>query len=68
TALIDALSTGKIAGAALDVFEQEPLPVTHPLTAFPNVLLSPHTAWAGPWTLVNDAHRLLRGVADQLRR
>ncbi|MEL9970067.1 MAG: D-glycerate dehydrogenase [Metallosphaera sp.] len=40
--LVRALSEGKIAGAALDVFEQEPLPQTNPLTKFPNVVLTPH--------------------------
>jgi phosphoglycerate dehydrogenase-like enzyme len=43
-ALLDALRTGQIAGAALDVFWQEPLPETHPLWAMPNVVISPHIA------------------------
>jgi D-3-phosphoglycerate dehydrogenase / 2-oxoglutarate reductase len=43
-ALIDALQGGKIAGAALDVFEQEPLPNDHPLLRMDNVLLTPHLA------------------------
>ena len=41
-ALVAALGAGEIAGAALDVFEQEPLPATSPLWAMPHVLLSPH--------------------------
>ncbi len=41
-ALIDALQTGKIAGAALDVFHEEPLPEDSPLWAMENVLISPH--------------------------
>jgi len=45
-ALIKALEEGWIAGAALDVFEQEPLPPNHPLTKFKNVVLAPHIASA----------------------
>jgi len=41
-ALVKALKEGWIAGAGLDVFEQEPLPANHPLTAFKNVVLVPH--------------------------
>ncbi|MDT7728417.1 MAG: hypothetical protein QOI21_4993 [Actinomycetota bacterium] len=40
--LVEALQTGKIAGAALDVFETEPLPADNPLWNMENVLLSPH--------------------------
>lgn len=43
-ALIRALDRGSIRGAALDVFDNEPLPPDHPFWAMPNVLLSPHTA------------------------
>lgn len=43
-ALVDALSRGKIAGAALDVFEQEPLAENHPLMKLNNVILTPHLA------------------------
>lgn len=43
-ALVRALREGKIRGAALDVFEHEPLPEGHPLYKMENVLLSPHTA------------------------
>ena len=43
-ALIDALATGVIGGAALDVFDVEPLPADSPLWTMPNVLVSPHRA------------------------
>jgi phosphoglycerate dehydrogenase-like enzyme len=43
-ALLRALSTNRIKGAGLDVFELEPLPVGHPLYKLENVLLSPHCA------------------------
>ncbi|MEP6609018.1 MAG: D-2-hydroxyacid dehydrogenase [Burkholderiaceae bacterium] len=47
--LVAALDAGEIAGAALDVFEQEPLPVDHPLWTMPGVLITPHTAGYGPY-------------------
>ena len=50
--LVAALNAGEIAGAALDVFEIEPLPENHPLWTMPNVLLTPHMAGHGPY--LND--------------
>jgi len=43
-ALIDLLSSGRIASAALDVFATEPLPADNPLWSMPNVLINPHSA------------------------
>jgi glyoxylate/hydroxypyruvate reductase A len=43
-AMIDALRSGRIKGAALDVFAVEPLPVDSPMWELPNVLISPHSA------------------------
>jgi phosphoglycerate dehydrogenase-like enzyme len=47
--LVEALRAGEIAGAGLDVFEQEPLPPAHPLWTMPGVLITPHTAGYGPY-------------------
>src|SRR5437867_966051 len=46
--LVAALRAGEIAGAGLDVFEQEPLPPDHPLWTMNGVLITPHTAGHGP--------------------
>ena len=46
--LNDALRSGEIGGAALDVYELEPLPADHPLWDAPNTILTPHTAAFGP--------------------
>jgi phosphoglycerate dehydrogenase-like enzyme len=66
--LVDALQRGEIAGAALDVYEVEPLPKDHPLWDFPNVLLTPHTAGYSPAiarrhleTLIENVGRFARG-------
>jgi phosphoglycerate dehydrogenase-like enzyme len=46
-ALIDALGANRIAGAALDVFDQEPLPPDHPFRTMTNVLTTPHIGYVG---------------------
>jgi phosphoglycerate dehydrogenase-like enzyme len=47
-ALIEALEKGQMAGAALDVFSEEPLPADSPLWEMPKVLISPHVAGLSP--------------------
>jgi phosphoglycerate dehydrogenase-like enzyme len=44
-----ALRSGQLAGAALDVFEQEPLPANHPLWDAPGMMITPHVAAIGPY-------------------
>jgi phosphoglycerate dehydrogenase-like enzyme len=62
--LVAALREGEIAGAGLDVFEQEPLPADHPLWTMPGVLITPHTAGHGPF--LDD--RRLEVLLDNCRR
>ena len=66
SALIEALQERQIAGAALDVFEEEPLPAGSPLRALDNCLLAPHNANSSPraWGRVheNTVHNLLKGL------
>jgi len=54
--LVAALREGRLAGAALDVFEQEPLPADSPLRSMDNVLLAPHNANSSPtaWERVHE--------------
>jgi phosphoglycerate dehydrogenase-like enzyme len=66
--LVAALRSGQIAGAGLDVYEQEPLPRDHPLWDAPNALLTPHTAGFGPFLddrrleiILDNARRFVRG-------
>jgi phosphoglycerate dehydrogenase-like enzyme len=62
--LVAALRAGTIAGAALDVYEVEPLPADHPLWGFPNVILTPHTAGYSPVI----ARRHLETLVENVRR
>ena len=68
TDLTASLQAGEIAGAALDVFETEPLPADHPLWGMENVLITPHVAACSPRiaerhtaTLLDNIRRYVRG-------
>jgi len=53
-ALLAALRKGALAGAGLDVFDQEPLPEDHPFLSLPQVVLTPHSAWLTQETLTRS--------------
>ncbi len=67
-ALCDALDSGQLAGAALDVFEQEPLPADHRLRRVANVLLTPHLGASTREANRNVALDLARQVVTCLTR
>ena len=70
-ALIDALRTGRLGGAALDVFDEEPLPADHPFLTLDNLTLTPHLAGGtrdafanSPRLMANHLLRMLAGQGD----
>ncbi|MDI4650087.1 C-terminal binding protein [Cohnella hashimotonis] len=63
-ALVRALMDGKLAGAALDVLEEEPVPAGHPLLAIDSCILTSHCAWYSESSLI----RLQRYAALEVRR
>jgi glyoxylate/hydroxypyruvate reductase len=63
-AMIDALRSGKLYGASLDVFLHEPLSPDSPLWTMPRVIISPHSASNG----VNENKRLVELFIENLRR
>lgn len=65
--LIAALRSGVIAGAALDVFEKEPLPPESPLWELPNVILTPHVAGASPQYMTRSANIVFENIRRCLR-
>lgn len=62
SALVAALELRHLAGAALDVFETEPVPAEHPLARFPNVVLTPHIAAGTCDALATKMHALFANV------
>jgi D-3-phosphoglycerate dehydrogenase len=66
-ALAEALLAGRLAGAAVDVFQNEPLPEDHPLRRAPNTLLTPHVAWYSEESLREVQRKAAEQVARALR-
>jgi phosphoglycerate dehydrogenase-like enzyme len=68
-ALVERLRSGRLRGAVLDVFEEEPLPASSPLWGLPSVLLTPHVSAVSPhgfWErelslFVDNWHRYVEG-------
>lgn len=60
--LLEAVDSGQLSGASLDVFREEPLPAGHPFWSHPSVILYPHAA---AWTLPESAGPV---IADNIRR
>lgn len=65
-ALITALENGQIAGAALDVFETEPLPTTSPLRSMSNVFLAPHNSNSSPQAWEHVHQNTIKNLMDVL--
>ena len=62
-ALVDVLQAGRIAGAALDVYDQEPLPADHRLRRIPNILLTPHIGYVTRESYAVFYRDMVEGIA-----
>ena len=67
-ALIDALERGVIAGAATDVFSEEPLPPDSPLRKAPNLLLTPHNAFNAVESVAQMSMASVTPILDLMNR
>jgi D-3-phosphoglycerate dehydrogenase len=67
-ALVRALQAGQIAGAALDVFEHEPLPADSPLLKMDNVLIAPHNSNSSPLAWEHVHQNTIKNMLDVLRQ
>ena len=67
-ALAEALQCDKLAGAGMDVFEEEPLPSDSPLRSFDNVLMAPHNSNSSPeaWERVHE--NTIKNLLDELKK
>jgi len=63
-ALLDALESGRLAGAALDVLPQEPPPSDHPLLTHPRALITPHVAWYSAEAEVELRRKAAQNIVD----
>jgi D-3-phosphoglycerate dehydrogenase len=66
-ALYEALQSGRLAGAALDVLPQEPPPMDHPLLRHPRALITPHVAWYSEEAEVELRRKAAQNIVDWAR-
>jgi phosphoglycerate dehydrogenase-like enzyme len=66
-ALLETLRAGRLGGAALDVFHQEPVPDNDELLSFNNVILTPRMAGSPRFNGLNDFEELITGLAKEMK-